>query len=66
MLRSEFTKAFGNSKNVFQGIYVKAIFKGVTYESLSYPKFMSIRRAIPLMGSRHDEFNAAKADTQTE
>jgi hypothetical protein len=42
MLRNELTDAFGHSDDVFQGMNVKAIFKGVTYESLSDPEFMRI------------------------
>ena len=62
-LRSELTAAFGNSDGVFQNMHVKAIFKGVTYESLSDPEFMRIAsRAIPLLDSLHDEFVAAKAE----
>jgi hypothetical protein len=63
MLRSELTTAFGNSDGVFQNMHVKAIFKGVTYESLSDPEFMRVAsRAIPLLDSLHDEFVAAKAE----
>jgi hypothetical protein len=44
---------------------VKAIFKGVTYESLSDPEFMRIAsHAIPLLDTLHDEFEAAKAEGQ--
>jgi hypothetical protein len=42
MLRSELTNAFGNSNDVFQGMEVRLIFKGVTYESLSDPKFIQV------------------------
>jgi len=63
MLRSELTHAFGPSDDVFQGMNVKAIFKGVTYESLSDPDFMRIAgEAIPLLDTLHDEFDAAKAE----
>jgi hypothetical protein len=63
MLRSELTAAFGNSDGVFQDMNVKAIFKGVTYESLSDPEFMRIAsHAIPLLDTLHDEFEAAKAE----
>ena len=46
---------------------VKAIFKGVTYESLSDPEFMRIAgQAIPLLDTLHDEFDAAKAEGQRD
>jgi hypothetical protein len=67
MLRSELTDAFGHSDDVFQGMNVKAIFKGVTYESLSDPEFMRIAgQAIPLLDTLHDEFDAAKAEGQRD
>jgi hypothetical protein len=63
MLRSELVAAFGNSDGVFEGMKVKAIFKGVTYELLSDPKFMRVAsKAIPLLDRLHDEFEAAKAE----
>jgi hypothetical protein len=63
MLRTELMAAFGNSDGVFQDMNVKAIFKGVTYESLSDPEFMRIAgQAIPLLETLHDEFDAAKAE----
>jgi hypothetical protein len=63
MLRNELAAAFGNSDVVFQDMNVKAIFKGVTYESLSDPEFMRIAsHSIPLLESLHDEFDAAKAE----
>ena len=59
--------AFGNTDNVFQDMKVKAIFKGVTYELLSNPEFMRIAsRAIPVLETLHDEFEAAKAENQPE
>jgi hypothetical protein len=46
---------------------VKAIFKGVTYESLSDPEFMRIAsQKIPSMDTLHDEFDAAKAEGQRD
>ena len=67
MLRSELADAFGHSDDVFQDMNVKAIFKGVTYESLSDPEFM--RRASQALRSSdtlHDEFDAAKAEGQND
>jgi hypothetical protein len=67
MLRSELADAFGRSDDVFQDMSVKAIFKGVTYESLSDPEFMRIAsRAIPLLDALHDEFDAAKAEGKSD
>jgi len=66
MLRSELTEAFGLSDDVFQGMKVKALFKGVTYELLSDPEFIRIAsEAIPILNTLHDKFDAAKADGQT-
>ena len=63
MLRSELAAAFGNSDGVFQDMKVKAIFKGVTYESLSDSEFMRVAsHAIPMLDTLHDEFDAAKAE----
>jgi hypothetical protein len=67
LLRSELKNAFGNSDGVFQDMNVKAIFKGVTYELLNDPKFMGVAgQAIPLLDALHDEFEAAKAEKQTD
>jgi hypothetical protein len=46
---------------------VKAIFKGVTYESLSDPEFMRIAgQKIPSLDRLHEEFDAAKAEDRTD
>ena len=67
MLRSELTAAFGNSDGVFQDMNIKAIFKGVTDESLNDPELMRIaNHAIPLLDTPHDEFEAAKAEGQQD
>lgn len=63
MLRSELEGAFGDSDEVFRNMKVKAIFKGVTYESLSDPEFMRIAsQKIPSLDRLHEEFDVAKAD----
>jgi hypothetical protein len=63
LLRSDFTKAFGSSENLFNDMKVKAVFKGVTYESLSDPHFIRItREAIPSLDFLHDEFDAARGE----
>jgi hypothetical protein len=42
---------------------VKAIFKGITYELLSDPEFVSTAgKELRLLGVLHDEFDAAKAN----
>jgi len=46
---------------------VKAVFKGVTYESLSDPDFIRIaHEAIPSLDFLHDEYDAAKAAEQAK
>jgi hypothetical protein len=63
----ELADAFGNTDGVFQDMNVKAIFKGVTYELLGNPDFIRIAsRAIPILETLHDEFEAAKAAKQSD
>ena len=65
MLRSELTDAFGQSDDVFEDMSVKAIFKGVTYESLCDPEFMRIAgQKIPILNALHNEFDAARGEEQ--
>ena len=46
---------------------VKAVFKGLTYELLSDLDFMRVAgRAIPLLDTLHDRFEAAKAEQEPE
>jgi hypothetical protein len=67
MLRLELKDAFGQSDDVFGHMSVKAIFKGVTYELLSDAEFMRIaNQKIPKLETLHDEFDAAKAEKQTD
>ena len=62
MLRAELTTTFGTADEVIQDMEVKVIFKGVTYESLSDPKFIQVAsKAIPSLNLLHDEYDAAKA-----
>jgi hypothetical protein len=62
MLQKELTGAFGRSEDLFADMKVKAIFKGVTYESLNDPEFMRIAsEEIPSLDELHEEFDAAKA-----
>jgi hypothetical protein len=62
LLRTELTKAFGSSQALIREMNVKAVFKGVTYESLNDPEFMRIAgKKIPSLEVFHDEYDAAKA-----
>ncbi len=64
MLRHELVIAFGRSNDLFREMKVKAIFKGLIYESLNDPDFMRIEsRQIP---SLHEEYDAAKAERQRD
>lgn len=62
LLDKELTDAFGCSEDLFADMKVKAVFKGVTYESLNDPEFMRIAtEEIPTIDDLHEEFDAAKA-----
>ena len=62
LLHKELTEAFGRCEDIFADMKVKAVFKGVTYESLSDPEFMRIAsEKIPSVDELHEEFEAAKA-----
>jgi hypothetical protein len=62
LLDFELKQAFGSVSDVFAEMKVNVIFKGVTYESLSDPKFMeAARKAIPHLKVLHEEYDAAKA-----
>jgi len=66
LLRGELTEAFGSVEDLFHEMKVKAVFKAVTYESLSDPEFIRIaREAIPSLDCLHEEFDAARAEGQT-
>jgi hypothetical protein len=67
LLRTELTKSFGSVDHLCDEMNVKAVFKGVTYESLSDPEFRRLANAaIPSLDILHDEFEAAKAHGQLE
>jgi hypothetical protein len=67
LLRTELSEAFGSAKDLFDEMKVKTVFKGVTYESLSDPDFIRVaREAIPPLDLLHEEFDAARAEAQTE
>lgn len=67
LLRAELKKKFGSAKDICGDMKVTAIFKGVTYESLSDPEFIKVAtEAIPSLENLHDEFDAAKAQEQAK
>jgi len=66
MLREELTEAFGCSDDLFEAMKVKALFKGVTYESLNDPEFMRLASEKLLVEELHEEFDAAKAAGQQQ
>ena len=67
MLRAELGRTFGKAEDVIQDMEVKAIFKGVTYESLNDPEFIRVAsEQIPSLDILHDEYDAAKADKQPQ
>jgi hypothetical protein len=52
---------------VFEDMKVRAIFKGVTYESLSDPEFMRVaKQGISSLDTLHDEFDAVAAERQKD
>jgi hypothetical protein len=65
LLQREITAAFGSAENVFRDMKVNVVFKGVTYESLSDPKFIQVAlKQIPSLDDFHEEFDAARARTE--
>jgi hypothetical protein len=63
MLRAELARTFGKAEDILQSMEVKAIFKGVTYESLNDPEFIRVAsEQIPSLDLLHDEYDAAKAE----
>ncbi len=64
LLDRELTDAFGSVDDLIAKMKVKAVFKGVTYESLSDPEFQRVaRKAIPSFQELHLEYDAAKASS---
>jgi hypothetical protein len=48
VLRSELSRAFGSTENLLSEMKVNLVFKGVTYESLNDPEFISaMEKAVP-------------------
>jgi len=64
-LRAELASTFGKAEDVIQEMGVKAIFKGVTYESLNDPEFIRVAsEQIPSLDLLHEEYDAAKAEQE--
>jgi hypothetical protein len=48
MLRDELTKAFGSAADLLRDLEVNVVFKGVTHESATDPKFVdAIEKILP-------------------
>jgi len=66
-LAAELGQAFGTAEKVIGEMKVTAIFKGVTYESLSDPAFIDVvTKKIPSLEVLHEEYEATKASTTHE
>jgi len=62
LLRTDLTKKFGSAATICGEMKVNVVFKGVTYEALSDPKFIeAVKVAIPWMDLPHEEFEAARS-----
>ena len=65
LLENEIVQASGTPERLVGEMKLKAVFKGVTYESLSDDKFMeAARKALPGLPELHSEYDAAKAQDQ--
>jgi hypothetical protein len=63
-LDAELGAAFGTADDVTNTMKVRVVFKGVTYESLSDPKFVEIAtKAMPSLKLLHEEYEATRAAT---
>jgi hypothetical protein len=61
-LDEELSKAFGKVENIVGAMEVKVLFKGVTYELLSDPHFLSVAsEKLPSLEKLHREFSAIEA-----
>jgi hypothetical protein len=61
-LDEELRKAFGKVETIVGAMEVKVLFKGVTYEMLSEPKFLSVASdKLPSLEKLHREFSAVEA-----
>lgn len=67
MLEQELKRAFGTADRLIKKMEVKLLFKGVTYEMLTDPKFLdACAKAGFDLEKLHDEFDAAKAVAATQ
>jgi hypothetical protein len=67
MLRQELTRIFGETKDLYKGMKVSVVFKGVTYESLQDEKFLDTAlKKLQLPDKVHEEFDAAKAEDSSQ
>ena len=65
-LDDDLRKAFGTADRLIRQMEVKLVFKGVTYELLTDDQFIeAARQAIPELGALYDEFDAARAVTES-
>ncbi|PYT11963.1 MAG: hypothetical protein DMG59_24905 [Acidobacteria bacterium] len=63
----ELTDAFGSVDDLIDNMKLKAVFKGVTYESLSDREFQRMaQEAIPSFAELHMEYDATKASNRQE
>lgn len=61
MLDDELAERFGSAHQIVGQMEVSVVYKGVTYESLTDPKFIEVaRRRIPRLEPLHEEFDAAR------
>lgn len=62
MLQRDLRNAFGSAEKLIKKMEVSVLFKGVTFEMLKDPKFITIiHKAVPTLQITHDEFDAARA-----
>jgi hypothetical protein len=62
LLDQELNSAFGSADELIGEMKVRLIFKGVTYESLTDPRFLeTARKLIPSLKFLHEEYDAARA-----
>jgi hypothetical protein len=62
LLQADLAQRFGSAASICREMKVNVIFKGVTYEALSAPKFIeAVKAAIPWMDFPHEEFDAARS-----
>jgi hypothetical protein len=63
VLNAELAESFGSAEDLIDEMEVKIIFKGVTYESLNEPGFVTVvRKELPWLKVLHEEYDAAKGE----